>query len=550
MHDESSFIRKEPCPKCGSRNNLARYSDGHAHCFGMGCDYYEPADGSTNPRSERPRVAKDTFYEGEYEALPARNLTEETCRKFGYKVGRLSDGRKVQIAPYYTDGQISGSKVRPRDKDQMFTTGDMSSVDLFGQHLWAPGGRKVVVTEGEIDCMTVSQVQGNKWPVVSIPKGSKDAKASISRNLKWLCSFDEVILMFDMDDPGKEAAKQCAVLFPVGKCKLAQLSMKDPNDLHLAGKGEEIVTGIWQAQPYRPDGVVKLADIMDEILVEPTVSNPWFSTALTNLTFGRRFGETYAFGAGTGIGKTDLFTQQIQYDVNVLNEKVGLFFLEQKPSETAKRVAGKFAGKCFHVPDGSWSLGELRSVIEQMDQDDRIRFYDNFGSAEWETIASTIRYMAHSEGIRFFYIDHLTALANPEKEKESLEIITKEMAMLAQELDVIIHFISHLATPEGKPHEEGGRVMIRHFKGSRAIGFWSHFMFGLERDQQHEDKRWRSITTFRVLKDRFTGRSTGEVIHFGYDPATGTLFETEPPSEDGGFQDETTRSASDVNNDF
>ena len=42
---ESKFLRHESCPKCGSKNNLARYSDGHAHCFTDGCDYYEKADG-------------------------------------------------------------------------------------------------------------------------------------------------------------------------------------------------------------------------------------------------------------------------------------------------------------------------------------------------------------------------------------------------------------------------------------------------------------------------------------------------------------------------
>ncbi|NDG64497.1 MAG: hypothetical protein EBY29_13695, partial [Planctomycetes bacterium] len=31
---EASFLRHEPCPACGSKNNLARYSDGHGFCFG------------------------------------------------------------------------------------------------------------------------------------------------------------------------------------------------------------------------------------------------------------------------------------------------------------------------------------------------------------------------------------------------------------------------------------------------------------------------------------------------------------------------------------
>ena len=43
MADDSTFLFKEPCPACGSRDNLARYSDGHAFCFG--CEHYEPGDG-------------------------------------------------------------------------------------------------------------------------------------------------------------------------------------------------------------------------------------------------------------------------------------------------------------------------------------------------------------------------------------------------------------------------------------------------------------------------------------------------------------------------
>ena len=100
-----------------------------------------------------------------------------------------------------------------------------------------------------------------------------------------------------------------------------------------------------------------------------------------------------------------------------------------------------------------------------------------------------------------------------------------EMGSLVKELGVWVLFVSHLATPEGTPHEEGGRVKIRHFKGSRAIGFWSHFMIGLERDQQAEDEEDRSTTTYRMLKDRYTGRSTGETYRIGYEQQTGRLVE-------------------------
>ncbi len=555
MPTTSSFVRKEPCPECGSRNNLARYSDGHAHCFSTGCDYYEPASDGSIPPKRRPSVARDIFRGEEHVTLRARGITEETCRKFDYRVGTLNDGRKVQVAPYFNQaGDLSGTKVRPKDKDGMFTTGDMSDCQLFGQPLWGQGGKRVIVCEGEIDTLTVSQVQGNKWPVVGIPKGCKDAKTSLSRNLKWLNTFDEVVLMFDMDEAGQDAAKECAPIFPPGKCKIASLPMKDPNELLQAGQGEAIISAIWQAKSYRPDGVVKLSDIRDKVLTPPEMGLSWFSPRLTELTYGRRYGDIYAFGAGTGIGKTDFLTQQIQHDVDVLGLKVGLFMLEQNPAETAKRVANKFAGKTFHIPDGSWTQEELVAVIDRLEQEDRLFFYDNFGATDWEVIATTIRHLVHHEGIRVFYLDHLTALAAAEEdERKALEKIMAEMAGLVKELDIIIHLVSHLATPDGTPHEEGGRVMIRHFKGSRAIGFWCMFMFGLERNQQHDDPRWRSITTFRVLKDRNTGRAAGEVVYLGYDRDTGKLFETEPPEDGDGkppFVDEfATQAVGTVTND-
>jgi len=34
------FLHHEPCPQCGSRDNLGVWSDGHKWCFG--CNYYEP----------------------------------------------------------------------------------------------------------------------------------------------------------------------------------------------------------------------------------------------------------------------------------------------------------------------------------------------------------------------------------------------------------------------------------------------------------------------------------------------------------------------------
>lgn len=525
-----------PCPSCGSSDAASINDRGWLRCFSCSANLKIEEGGI--PQSRGKQVAKDKSLLplGEYRALTKRKITEETCRKFGYHIANFKE-QPVQVANYYSEtGELIAQKVRFQNKE-FLTKGDFKNAGLFGQHLWGNEGKKLVITEGEIDCLTVSQLQGNKWPVVSIPNGAQGAVAAIKKQLEWVMGFEEVVLMFDMDDVGREAAKAVAELLPTGRAKIATLPLKDPNEMLLAGRGQDVIQAIWNAKEYRPDGIVDIDEILSDIEKPIEWGLPWCFPTLTQLTYGRRWGELYAIGAGTGIGKTDFLTQQIAMDVMELRKHVGVIFLESKPVDVGKRIAGKIDGQRYHVPDAGWEITQLRETLQKLKG--LVTFYDNWGDTDWEVVKTKIRYMAVSKGIRLIYLDHLTAMADTSNEKESIEQLMKEMAGLANELGIIIHFVSHLSTPEGKPHEEGGRVMIKHFKGSRAIGFWSYFMFGLERNQQAEDETESQTTTFRILKDRYTGQSTGKTITLGYDVTTGRLYEVSHSSGSYGFCDST-----------
>ena len=534
--EDSIFLRHIPCENCGSSDANSLFSDGHKYCFA--CEAYVHGDGEVSTHNHSGKKRMEGLLTGEFKSLQKRGLTEDTCRKFGYQVGRDKNDALVQIAPYYDEsGTVVAQKIRYANKDFKFI-GEPKKATLFGFNLWN-NGKKLVITEGEIDAMSVSQAQNNKWPVVSIPNGAQGAKKSLAKCLDYLNGFEEVILMFDQDEPGRKAAIECAELFAPGKCKIASLPLKDANECLQAGREQDIIQAIWNAKTYRPDGLVSVADLMDELTKPVETGYQWWLQPLTDLTFGRRKGEIYGLGAGTGVGKTDFLTQQIAYDITTLGMKVGTVFLEQKPTETAKRVAGKIKGRRFHVPNSGWSKEELVDAVQGLNG--KLVMYDSFGETEWDVIKGKIRFMAVAEGIELIYLDHLTAMADTTDERGSLEQIMKEMAGLANELGIIITFVSHLTTPEGKPHEEGGRVTIRHFKGSRAIGFWSYLMLGLERDQQHDDQITRQTTVLRVLKDRYTGQATGSTFYLGYEEDTGVLFETVAPASPDAkaFQDET-----------
>lgn len=536
---------KEACPKCvesgsdQSGDNLARYSDGGAYCFA--CGYSERAEGQPSaPTATSPSKSKTLIGDLEYRALTKRGIDEETCRHFGYAYGMMN-GIPVHVAQYRdSDGTVVAQKIRDAKKNFMFA-GEPKKAVLFGQHKWREGGKMLVVTEGEIDALSVSMLQQNKWPVVSIPNGAQGAAKSIAKQIEWLETFDKVIFMFDMDDPGRAGARECAEQLSPGKAFIASLPLKDANECLLKGKGQAVISAMWDAKPYRPDGVIDIAEVADKAACDIEVGRSWPWPSLTARTYGRRTGELYGFGGGTGCGKSTVFKQIAMHIIEKDKLPVGMIMLEEPPSMTAKTLAGMIMGKRVHVPDVVYDKQELRDTLAELGG--KVFLYDHFGSMTWSVIKQKIRYMVRALGIKDIFLDHLTALASAidgnVSERVAIDKIMAELSSLTQELECTIYYISHLTTPEGKAHEEGGRVLEKQFRGSRSIAYWSHFLFGIERDKQDEG----GVTTFRVLKDRYTGDAAGLTFGLAYSKQTGLLGECDLPvkgdAKEHGFKPDT-----------
>lgn len=547
MSEDSVCLSKGPCVDCGSSDACALYSDGHTHCFSCNKTRQGESAVSDAPPSRKPR----SLVTGDIGALPSRGITEETSKKWGYLLARVPHPKTkeeewCQVAQYRDeDGRVVAQKLRWKDKTFQFV-GEPKQAQLFGQHLWRDGGKRVVITEGEIDALTVSQLQNNSWPVVSLPNGASAAAKAISQNLEWLLKFDEVVLMFDDDKPGQEAVEACAPLFPVGRCKIARISgFKDANEAHVAGKGKLVIDAIWGAKEFRPDGIVDIEEVEDRAVAKVEVSaRTWPWDSLTAATYGRRYGEVYGLAGGTGMGKTTVFKQVQAHIVQNETVPIAVIALEEPTHHSAKTLAGVLDGKRYHVPGVQYDESRLRSTLQSMRG--RVYLYDHFGGATYETIVEKIRYMRHAYGIRDFFLDHLTALASTmgDDERKAIDKMMAELSALMIELDSTLYYISHLTTPEGKSHEEGGRVLERHLRGSRAIAYWSHFIFALEGDKQKPEQPRR----LRVLKDRYTGDANGLVIGLQYQRETGRMVECQLPDENegssSGFRDETR------NNDF
>ena len=209
------------------------------------------------------------------------------------------------------------------------------------------------------------------------------------------------ILMFDMDEPGRAAANECAELFKPGTCKIASLPLKDPNECLQAGRGDEVVNAIWRAKVYRPDGIISGAELLDVVLTDDnTESQPYPWPMLNELTHGLRQGELVTLTAGSGIGKSAI-VREIAYHLLKLGETVGMIMLEESTKRTALGLMGIELNRPIHISKEGVNEEMVRTAFAATLGTGRVFLYDHFGSTEIENLLSRVRYMARSLGCRW-----------------------------------------------------------------------------------------------------------------------------------------------------
>lgn len=509
--DKGEFKGHYPCPSCGSKDNLADYGD-HKYCFG--CHYVE--------REGVEEIKKTKFLKGSIKPLRKRKINEDTCKKWDYRVS-ISKGESLQVANYRDrKGTLIGQKIRRSDKT-FYWIGE-SSKEFWGQHLWQKG-RRITVTEGEIDALSISQITQCKWPCVSLPNGVHSARKVFKENLEWLGNFDEVVISFDQDEQGKKAAEDCASVLKPGQARIANLPLKDANEMLVEGRVEELNTALWEAKPWRPDGILSGEDLwttISKINDQNTYSYPY--SGLNSKLNGMRKQEILTLCGGTGQGKSQL-AKELTYHLLSQGLSLGFLALEESVQRSATGLLGIHLEKPIHLGKLSDSIEELKIAFSETGMNERLHFYDHWGSLDEDNLLSRLRFMAKGLEVDFIVLDHISIVVSgmdSPDERRSIDTLMTSIRSFVQESGVGMILVSHLKRPLGnKGHEEGAITSMSQLRGSHAIGQLSDAVIGMERDQQGDDP---DQVTVRVLKNRFSGL-TGPACHLKYDHETGRLNE-------------------------
>jgi twinkle protein len=464
-----------------------------------------------------------------------RNITIDTVK--AYKV-RLDVNHGIVTKHYYPymsrDGDIIAYKERVVDNKDFFTHGPIQKAILFGQSEFTKGGKYITICEGEIDTMAAYQMMGSKWPVLGV-KSSSEAYKSCKREFEWLDSFENIIIAFDNDDPGKKAAKAVASLFPK-KAKLVKLKYNDVGDYLEKHEDDTFVNLWWRAEQYRPDDIISDAATMWDIIKKPraeaAVLYPW--QGLNAKTYGMRTSEMLTLIAGSGSGKTSVAREIAYHTLKTSEYNIGMLFLEDTGWETGRGMISLDLNKPTHLPDVHVTEDELKDGNERTWGTGRLHtLSDSWQDNSVDYICDKIKYFAMGCDCKVIILDHISFMVSDQSgdERKMLDEIAHKLKAATVEYDIHLCMVAHTKRQSGKALEEGGQTSLADIRGTAGIGQLSNIVIGLERDGQAEDPIEANTTTIRVVKNRFCGR-TGIATQVHYNEHTGRLTEVDKEMED------------------
>ena len=496
-------------------------------------------DKQNNEGSNMQKQNTNTFKQTEslddclFSALSDRHISKATAEKYGVKVVHDLQGKVIKhLYPYYNGHELSATKTRVVKDKNFFLSGSYNETGLFGQQLFN-SGKYVTITEGECDAMSAYELLGSKWAVVSIRNGAQSAVKDIKENIEYIESFDNVVICFDKDAQGQEAAKKVANIIKPGKAKIMSLpnGYKDANDMLRKRKHEEFTKSFWDAQSYTPSGIIRVSKKVQSFLKrerKDSVPYPW--EGLNKKLYGLRQGELVTLTGGTGLGKSSITRELEHHLIHTTDDKIGIIALEEDWRRTVDGILSIEANKRLYIDPIREEIPEeeLLTMYKKLFDNDRVFIHAHFGTNDIEDIFAKLRYLIVGCDCKWVVVDHLHMLvsaSNEGDERRTIDMIMTRLRSLVEETGAGIILVSHLRRVEGnKGHENGISVSLSHLRGSNSIAQLSDCVIALERDQQSTDEIESRTTRLRILKSRYTG-DVGLATSLVYNSVSGRLSE-------------------------
>ncbi len=528
----SQFLEHTNCTACGSSDALALYADG-SHCFSCGA---HSSEGSPEVAKVKVPSALIDYQECfVHLSLPKRKISQETCKKYNYRVG-YHKGTFVHIATHYDKNKnVCAQKLRYPDKSFPWR-GDAKAATLFGQQLFEPNKNiSVLITEGPLDALSIAEIQGCKWPVVSLKGGAQGAKKELEEQFEWLNGFKEIRLCLDNDKEGQKAIEEIIEIpFEAGKLKVVKLPLKDASDMLQAGRVAELQNCLWAAQVHRPDTITNAADLDIRELFKseaPGLMTPY--TEFNSVVRGIFKERLMIVTAGWGAGKST-FLKEIAYHIgHVHKKKVGCIYLEEGQLDRALGFVSIHTNvsPVYMKEHPEEAIVHYDAVHEELYNKDRtFEIYDAKGGLESERLLNQVEYMAAAMGCEYIILDHITYIVSGmtghnEGDRKMIDLLLNRLKSISlrTKCSIITAVQLRKFNVGSKGANNGAVIDLQDLKGSGELSGIADVVLALEGDGQSETQGNERI--IRVLKNRTGGGVIGTAGVLEYSRTTGRLLE-------------------------
>lgn len=515
---QGTWIRLKACPICGksARKPFAIHAvEGTARCHYGACNW---AGGLTTLQRHfgdlvssipTPDRYKQTVVEppqalGEelnknLLAKPAvlerfqafRCFNRDTVTRF--KLG-FDDEAHAATYPYYVKGKLVSVKYKkplpngdkkvwrwkPKDAgDDVTTAHTLFNVDNL------KGNETCIVTEGEDDCMILTQL-GYK-NVVSIPNGSSHVTGTW---LDPLESFNDIVVIFDRDKAGEQAAAKfidamgklkCraawlpkGIMVPAGPWGKEEFEAKDVTDFIRAGAEDLLRAAIDGCKATKHDLVCHVGDFVEEFR-EDFFSRGRYRGRTTGfpswdaIIGGRRLGELTIVSGGTGSGKSKLMENMIVKNA-VLNEPMLLGSFELTRNAILRRIAAQLSASLYHLRNQPQEmlLEEFEKACLQLSQLP-IYLINVYGKMDVEQFVDCASYAKRRLKVDTVILDHLHFMlrsSSADTERHEIDQTMLRLAEAAKSLELSLFVVCH---PSLRKQEINPKYHTNDLRGSSFI---------------------------------------------------------------------------------
>lgn len=543
------------CPLChgGSSKDVGTFSinmnTGQCECKRSSCSYrgnmitlardlgFELSDGvvryyninNFNGKFKKFREGHKETTDRAIEYLGNRGISEDIVRK--YEITTKSGQPNVLVFPFRgSDGQLTFIKYRNMDFVKGETQGAKEWCEsncmpiLFGMNHCNPENDTLIITEGQIDSLSVAEAGIEN--AISVPTGM-NGFTWIGHCWDWVHKFKKIIVFGDREGDTITLLETIKNRFNLSVKYVnpeAYGDCKDANEILQKYGKDRIRLCIESAKDVPVNHVVDLSSVKSINVYETEKLATGISCIDKFLFGGLPFGGITNIVGKTGEGKSTLASQIIAQALNQ-NYKCFIYSGELSNSSYKESMDRQLAGVHVKAYQDETVWHNTHYMIPDADIEKisnwyagRCSIYSDSVQDDFEPLLKTVENSIQQNETRVILIDNLmTALdlqkndGNDRYEKQSLFV--KSVARLANKYNVLILLVVHKR--KDGAGDENDQIM-----GSSDIGNLSMVTLSYGRDEKLPQEQRK----LKISKNRLFGNINTNGWDLSYDTASKRIY--------------------------